>query len=565
MKVVIAFLFIIGTIHSNCQIWEQHFFNGNTLFAKGDYEFAENEYDLALSACTQCSDSILSEIYFSKANVYQYAQNPELAFKAIQKSYQQAINYKNSNLLLKVLTKYGEIYRWDNDFESAKVKFELAEEYAISEHVSKEILAYFYQRKAALLAQFAYSKDEIEYYCLKAIETYKALRDTFNICISLNELSSAYRNAKEFDKGLTVSKQAVAIAKTYNNKELIIESTINLCRYTPHVISADSALKYINEALALTDTAIKWLEPIMFLNQIKSIIYFQIGDSLNGFKYRTVQLDRAAKLNDVKSREKVNALKTSYLLQDAKKEKAAIEKSLDELKNKRLFLVVAATILLVFCVLLLRLFIKNYNYVKELKILNKEKDTLVREVHHRVKNNLQSLISLLNLKLDYHSKEFEQNIIHAIINRLETINLSHNLLYNESELEELMLNTFIEKIVELSTQSANKRIKTNVHVVKEKLDIDTCICLGMICNELVTNSIKHAKPEAELSIDISIKLVNDYYWVRYADNGIINENNSSEAIRGLGTEIIQLFMKKLKAKSANESLNGFDCEFYFKK
>ena len=153
-----------------------------------------------------------------------------------------------------------------------------------------------------------------------------------------------------------------------------------------------------------------------------------------------------------------------------------------------------------------------------------EKEILLKEIHHRVKNNLMIISSLLNLQSDYIKDEESKNIFKESENRARSMALIHERLYQSTDLKRIdfgdYLRTLAKDLYHTYVMDTDL-IKLNVDVDDIKLDINTSIPLGLILNELVTNCLKHAFSHGESGeINIKFHAHNKKYFLEVKDNGI---------------------------------------------
>ena len=153
-----------------------------------------------------------------------------------------------------------------------------------------------------------------------------------------------------------------------------------------------------------------------------------------------------------------------------------------------------------------------------------EKEILLREIHHRVKNNMQIISSLLNLQTTYTDDENVVDILKESQNRVKSMAMIHEKLYQSNELAKIDFKDYINKLSTFLRQSyiiSNDQVMIETAVENTYLNIDTAVPCGLIINELITNSIKHAFPDGLNGI-INIGLVEDNgkFILNVKDNGV---------------------------------------------
>lgn len=154
-----------------------------------------------------------------------------------------------------------------------------------------------------------------------------------------------------------------------------------------------------------------------------------------------------------------------------------------------------------------------------------EKETLLREVHHRVKNNLQVISGLLNLQSHYIDNEAVKSIYKESQNRIKTMALIHEELYQRTDLARINLGEYMLGLAENLTSSystTRDRIRLVLDLENEDMALDTAIPCGLMVNELMSNSLKHAFPgESEGEISVSFhRLDSERFSLSVSDNGI---------------------------------------------
>jgi two-component sensor histidine kinase len=189
-----------------------------------------------------------------------------------------------------------------------------------------------------------------------------------------------------------------------------------------------------------------------------------------------------------------------------------------------------------------------------LKIRNDENELLLKEIHHRVKNNLQTISSLLSLQSESISDKGAFDAVQESKNRVASMALIHQKLYQGDNLAAIEMRDYFETIGKAIIDSFGEKaehISLNVEMKDVELDVDTAVPIGLITNELITNSIKHAFPnkqKGQIFISLS-KEENGLLKLNITDNGQPASNESTvKKEKGFGTLLIQLLTTQLGGK-----------------
>ncbi|MCP4040817.1 MAG: hypothetical protein GY731_02520, partial [Gammaproteobacteria bacterium] len=135
---------------------------------------------------------------------------------------------------------------------------------------------------------------------------------------------------------------------------------------------------------------------------------------------------------------------------------------------------------------------------EKIKASLKEKEILLREVHHRVKNNMEVITSLLNLQAHRTLNKEAVAVLQESQQRVKTMAMAHERLYRSQDLAHLKLSEYVSSLVGTAQQmfaTIANRVTVQIQVADFQVNMDQAIPLGLIINELVTNTLKHAFPE----------------------------------------------------------------------
>jgi two-component system sensor kinase len=193
----------------------------------------------------------------------------------------------------------------------------------------------------------------------------------------------------------------------------------------------------------------------------------------------------------------------------------------------------------------------------------KEKELLLREVHHRVKNNLQIVSTLLSLQSSEIDDEGMQALYRESQNRITSISLIHENLYQSEDLTNINFKNYVKSLIDDLFHSFGvnpEKIKINIQIKDIIMGMETAIPCGLIINEMISNTLKHAFPHGEGNIDLELsEKEQDQYLLKIKDNGkpfpddfeIGNTNT-------LGIKLIQSLVMQLNGEL---TMNKEDKEF----
>jgi two-component sensor histidine kinase/predicted hydrocarbon binding protein len=195
-----------------------------------------------------------------------------------------------------------------------------------------------------------------------------------------------------------------------------------------------------------------------------------------------------------------------------------------------------------------------------------QKELLLKEIHHRVKNNLQIISSLLNLQLHTLTDPFIHSKFSESITRIKSMGILHDLLYRSKNFSSIPVSKFFPALVESIKDSylVKKEIKINldVHISKDKLNIDKAIPCGLILNEIISNALKYAfKNQKNGRINVSFndlhKNKKQKFLLTVSDNGagFVVPTDLKEAST-LGLQIIHSLVEQLDGDITIESQKG---------
>ncbi len=197
-----------------------------------------------------------------------------------------------------------------------------------------------------------------------------------------------------------------------------------------------------------------------------------------------------------------------------------------------------------------------------------EREALLQEVHHRVKNNLQIISSLMNLQASYTKDEKFLALIRECRNRIISMSMIHEMLYRTKDLSRIQVLDYI-KTLTLSINSSFSGFNSEVvfeYEIEEEiyLEAERMIPIGLIVNEAVSNSFKYAFPDREGFIRITFTSSETHFYMKISDNGIgLPVGIKTEEFESLGIQLIGALSDQLSAdlKILREDGLGYELRF----
>lgn len=277
--------------------------------------------------------------------------------------------------------------------------------------------------------------------------------------------------------------------------------------------------------------------------------FFQLYDSLNNVQNKKIAEQLEAQFNNSRKQERIKILEQQNQITNLEKQKA-------EFANFWLvFVIFFVLVLLILTFTLIVIKQKNQKILEEkneiIKKSLEEKELLLREIHHRVKNNLQIISSLLNLQ--GNQKDISpEDLLKQSKDRIYAMSIIHEKLYQTENFHSIDVKDYIENLLEYFSETyglVSKNICMKYHIEPILLNIDKIVPLGLVINEIISNAIKYAfeQQQSNKKIYIELKKKEKQIFVTIGDNGKgLPQGFQMENKQSLGTRLIYGLVKQLK-------------------
>lgn len=397
--------------------------------------------------------------------------------------------------------------------------------------------------------------------------------DIGNVYLARNLLDSAYLSYRLALEHAIQSSDSAAMAMAYNNlgitaykKKQDLQAQENLLKaitlkkatlpeflansyvYLAKVLLNSGELKraksYLDSALLSQDFDVR-------LQVHEGLVeYYQMIDDFEQ-AFETTQLLDSLK-NEQFNNERLEASKLQASI-DLNQVNSELDQQVvinENQKRINLILMVAGLIILIVAVVLLVLFRSNFK-------LRKYNELLLKEQNHRVKNNLQMISSLLTLQAHGTHSNDAQQVLNESQSRINSVALLHRMLYEGDNLELVKLKAYLNSLIEEITYASSRKSTIDLNIEEDlSLPIEKATSLGLIINELITNSIKHVSNSIELKIEIRLFLKDKALQFDFMDNGDSFDAALWEKSNSFGNQLIRLQSEQLRGKYEIAFRNG---------
>jgi pentatricopeptide repeat protein len=413
-----------------------------------------------------------------------------------------------------------------------------------------------------------------------AMEIGKKFNDSYFNADTYRAIADCYSMKGDYDKAMKIYQKALILNK--NDKQLVgvSECYINIGLVYLKEKEYSRAIENTNKGLAIAKE-IGQLEFIKNAYRNLADIYKELNDFKLAYKNQVLFKQVNDSMFNTEKDKKITALQLTYEFnkkQEATKRQQQKKDAVLEAKAEKQKRTTYSVMLILFFVTLFAIWIylnlkKNQ---KQKKIIEKqngliqsalsEKEILMREIYHRVKNNLQFVSAVIQMQISSSKSKNDKSVLNDTSRRINAMTLVHEMLYNKDKLESVSLQKYLTELVEKLNEIVNES-HLPIHFVIEIEDlvfnINDCMAIGMISSELLSNAIKYAfigidKPEITINLYFDPNSKNIIYKVK--DNGTGFGSNTSS---GLGLRLIDIFTRQLKGTFSRQNDNGSSYTFEF--
>ncbi len=539
----------------------------------------------------------------AKGWVHDYEYQFDSAIYYYNSAYQFSLKNQDKKGIATSLFNIGVTFYYQGNLDSA-IYYYLATEPFFSEIDDKGNLSRLYNNMGRIYEKTKKYSLALEV-SRQSIDIKKEEGNVKGLLNSYTNMSSIFQQMEQYDSALVYSNRCIVLAKEVGDLSAYKAELVNLGIIYKNLALLNESIAAYKEAESLiTDNDDPYFFLQVYLNL--GVFYFASGDlvktylylqKMNGQLLEEEYLETALHYYELdykyqkrmgnyqasaESMESYLALKEKFLNQKTLEKTTELEQLYEKEKreseivrlnlasenqkaqiatrnNQRNISIFSTVIVLLLAFFLLYRYRTKAMTSRLLEEKNtkisatlEERETLLKEIHHRVKNNLQIISSLLNLQADSLQDAAALGAVREGQFRVRSMALIHEKLYQETDLRGVDVMEYMESLVaELFSAFGvdEEKVKYQLNTNSIKMDIDTLIPLGLILTELITNCLKYAfKTTNEGLLQIQMQEKNGKLMVYVKDNGIGMSHIDLEASNSFGWKMIRSLSRKLKAE-----------------
>lgn len=513
-------------------------------------------------------------IYLAYAKTYKYENKNDKAiyyFLRAEESFRKLKDFKGLAACGVELIEFNRRLANYQEAEKQYYKFAfLAKKHLVND---PKIWNGLYNRFAAVLNETARPHASIRF-SKKALELAGKTADFNATAISYNEIGFSFKNLLKVDQAIESYLNAENAWMKMGYYRDAIQAKLNRLLVASH----NNRLTH-KERLAEYNGILKTIDsfhvdcPKSSIYQEMATAHYMMGNfesayeslsDFHGHNMHELELKMNSEINNIKEKYQNDRLahENEKAVSRAKEKQRQLSIANDRVIGIIIVLIIVVLVLAGLFYLWRKLKIANRLLLKR----NEQKTILVQEIHHRVKNNLQFVRSIIEMQSALNDSGDSLDNLKDVSRRIDAMSLVHEMLYIEEEGMGISVQKYLEKLVYLSQTMFDQSIpmQFNVDVENFEFPVDKVVSIGIICSELITNSVKHAyKGEDDPKFSISLRKIGLDYHFEVSDNGSEKELPNTSERFGLGMRLIDIFSRQLNGTYQISRVNGYKYSLIF--
>lgn len=529
-------------------------------------------YDLGIDLANAKSDSDqVIKFVFAKGAAHYYQGNYAQAIQFYDEALQYWESTGNIERQSKALNNIGIVYRLRKDYEKAidiyrrsiEIKKQIKDSVGLANSYSNLGRAYYYNDR------YPESLDALN----MALELYEQLGMSYDAATALANLGSTYISLGDYEQAEAKIRSALPELEKKFTLDLL-SAYLNFSIIERNRGNPREALNYIAPYYEVVKEFDRINSRMSFEEELYAC-YRDLGENDKALfhleNYLEIYKESAGEsrqrlAEEMQTRFETREKENTIRLQELELEKSDREK--EALFFGVAFALLAVIAMIVFAVSKVKSNQKLSREKAKTESLLRDRETLLREIHHRVKNNLQVVSSLLSIQGREITDDKAQRAVNESRNRVHSMALIHQFLYGEQNLSAINMQEYVDQLSRklfTTYKVSDNQVRLHVKVDPILLDVDTAIPVGLILNELITNSLKYAFPDGkEGNLWVSLGESDGKLTLSVQDDGVGVKEVVPKST-SFGMKLLNAFKQKLDADFEISSENGLKVDYHIRR
>ncbi|MEN9998857.1 MAG: hypothetical protein RI922_1847 [Bacteroidota bacterium] len=557
-----ALRYLLITQFIICSQWG----NSQTLpqLKKAEKYLAEAKLDAASILLDNLAKTIYSKSPALRARYFVVNGKLQKQYSEIGKalaSYKKAESHyktqKDFDSVLLVKTLKAEVFRFGNLEKESLKEIQEAEKY-LGKTCAPNIHAYFLNRKLAIYNYWRFSTDRptIDSLLNQIFALKDKITDYETMAYTLNEQGNIIEKGVGQVESIPYYEKAFEYAVKHKQSVAGADIAINLGRLYQNQTEFHKAIEayFKGVELAKKSNNVYQLSRLysglsychQFINELESAIYYR--DTSNGYATDFNLRENSIELQKIERRYNINLKEKELKLKNTE---------IEQFESRFWYMLLFIGIIIIVVVILVINHRRTLRTNKQLDKLSKENEFLLREANHRIHNNLQLIIILINSELNKDSGAMESQLI-KLQSQVDSIATLHKHLYQTEDKRSVNMNEYIREIkINLHDHFVNKGVQVNFEIPAFYVPTDQAMQIGLIVTELCINTLKHAFSETQKYRQVQLSMIADKQaiLISYSDNG---NQLQGKAVK---PKLISQLLRQLKAEAEIDTTTGYNLQF----
>jgi len=469
------------------------------------------------------------------------------------------------------LSNIANIYRAQGNYEKAlqyqfrslKIEEALADTFGIA--ASKTNIGNYYSEQGDNVKALSYYE--------QALMSFRQLSDPQNTGTVINNIGAIYFGEEKFEAAIEKFNEAIKIYETIDDKYGIALDLNNISEVFVAWKKYDKALEYSKNSLDIAiEIGAKDIQKHNY--QTLSEIFALTKDFASAYDYHKLYSATIDSLLSLETSKQITEMTVKYEIEKMDVENLYLKKETEKQKETTDYLLLGLVVLAgAGSGFFFRSRAKQRINEKlerivgertaELNSKNSQQELMLQEIHHRVKNNLQLISSILRMQIHFKGNKDVEQIVEICNNRIKCMAILHDKLYQSKDFSKINSGDYLSELINYISKNydwGHAKVKVELNLINEYLHIDQLIPCGLIVNELVSNAYKYAFKPNQTDAILSVSLFKEHkenYRLIIKDNGFgFPEKFDVNNLSGLGLTIVQSQVEQLEGTIKFENNSG---------